>query len=159
MRTSFETTNRWRRLAVPIAVWLALATPAQETNVATSPVRFQTVDVFVDAKDQPLAAYQVEVAAPAGTVKIAGIEGGEHPAFREPPFYDLRAIQHERVILAAFNTGAADQLPKGRTRVAALHVQVMGAASPEFTVKLHTAGGADGKKIAAEAKVEERKTK
>lgn len=124
-----------------------------------SATRFQAMDVFVDSGAQPLAAYQIEITAPKGLVKIAGIEGGEDAAFREPPFYDPKAIQHERVILAAFSTSAADKLPKGRTRVATIHVQLAGEERPQFTVKLHTAATVDGKKIAADAAVEERKSK
>jgi hypothetical protein len=151
---------RFSRLSLMIVLLSgSLSAFAQATNAPAPPVRFQAVDVFVDGKDQPLAAYQVEISAPAGAVKIAGIEGGEHPAFQEPPFYDLRALQHERVIIAAFNTRTADKLPKGRTRVATLHVQVSGEASPAYEVKLQTAATLDGRKIEATAKVEERKQK
>jgi hypothetical protein len=120
---------------------------------------FRAFDVFIDTGKQPLAAYQIEINGPKELVRIAGIEGGEPAAFREPPFYDPKAIQHERVILAAFNTGAADKLPTGRTCVATLHVLIAGEEQPQFVVRLQTAATVDGKKIAAKASVEERKTK
>src|SRR4051812_49287196 len=78
---------------------------------------FGALDIFIDSKDAPLAAYQFEFWAD-GDVKLVGLEGGEHVAFKEPPHYDPRALTlpEPRVIVAAFNTG--NDLPKGKTRVA-----------------------------------------
>ncbi|HUW33059.1 MAG TPA: hypothetical protein VM223_15730 [Planctomycetota bacterium] len=127
-------------------------------------VRFTAVDVFIDSKDQPLAAWQIELTAkpdrtdtgradtgvrPYNDVKIVGIEGGEHAAFKEPPYYDPAALNRNRVILAAFSTGQT--LPTGRTRVARVHVQVSG--TPEYQIKLIVAASADGKEIQATAAV------
>lgn len=114
-------------------------------------VRFEAVDVFVDSAEQPLAAYQFEFAAETGEVKIVGIEGGEHAAFTDPPYYDPAALAHNRVIIAAFNTGA--DLPTGNTRVARIHVQVTGAEAPQYAIKLHVAASGDGKEIQATASV------
>ena len=113
-------------------------------------VRFTAFDIFVDSKQVPLAAYQIEFAGPADTVRITGIEGGEHAAFKTPPFYDPEAIQQERVILAAFNNLPAEKLPSGRTRVATIHLQFEGPQPPEFSLRPHTAANADGKAIAIE---------
>ena len=55
-----------------------------------------------------LAAYQIEFSVTNILTKIVGIEGGQHPAFREPPFYDPKAMQQERVIIAAFSTDNAE---------------------------------------------------
>jgi hypothetical protein len=115
------------------------------------------VDVFVDSKDKPLAAYQLDFAVTNGNAKIVGIEGGEHPAFGQPPFYDPKAMQHERVILAAFSTEAADKLPTGKTRVATIHLQVEAVTEPQFELKLQAAADAQGNRLAAEASVAERK--
>ena len=123
--------------------------PAKET------VRFMAVDIFVDSKDTPLAAYQLEFKATAGDVKIVGIEGGDPAAFAEAPFYDPQAMQHERVIIAAFST--ADKLPTGKTRVATIHVQVTGKADPRFELKLQTAADARGNVLQAETSFAERK--
>ena len=124
-------------------------------------IRFRTVDIYVDSKAQPLAAYQLEfsVTNSASATKIVGIEGGESPAFAEPPFYDPQAIQHERIIIAAFSTNVVSHLPKGKTRVATIHLQTGRAAEPEFALKLQVAADASGTKIPAEASVEERKSK
>lgn len=130
---------------------------AQRDSAAA--VRFGMVDVFVDSKDQPLAAYQLEVAVERGQARVVGIEGGEPGAFNQPPFYDPKAIQHDRVILAAFNASPQSALPKGRTRVAGIHMEIIGSEPPEFIVKLTTAGNASGRKIKATATLEERNTK
>ncbi len=127
-----------------IALFSALA-PAAEPATAT---RFQAVHVYLDAKAEPLAAYQVLLRATKGNVKIVGIEGGEPDAFKQPPFYDPKAIQQERVILAAFSTRPKSELPTGKVRVATIHLQVSGDVEPEFETKLQAAANHDGKKLA-----------
>ena len=119
---------------------------AEVTDASTQPVRFAVVDVHIDAKGKPLAAYQVEFVAPSH-VKLAGIEGGDHPAFKEPPYYDPAALSRSRVILAAFNTGS--DLPTTSFRAARLHVQIAGEQTPAWEVKLIVASDRDGKSISA----------
>ena len=130
-----------------------LAQPAATDQI----VRFQAVDIFIDSKETPLAAYQLEFTVRTGGAKVVGVEGGEHPAFKDAPFYDPKAIQHERVIIAAFNTGSADKLPKGKTRVATIHLQVTGERNPDCAVKLETAATVEGRKILVETTYQERK--
>jgi hypothetical protein len=132
---------------------------AQSTITNTVPVQFRTVDISLDTKDKPLAAYQLEFSATAGDVKIVGIEGGEHPAFAQPPYYDPKAMQHDRVIIAAFSTETADKLPKGKTRVASIHWQVKGAVEPKFELKVQTIADVRGDKIPAETSLAERKAR
>ena len=145
-----------RTLGIVLAAALLVVVGlAQET--APNAVRFRTVDVFVDSSNRPLAAYQMDIVAAGGNAKIVGIEGGESSAFHEPPFYDPKAIQHERVIIGAFNTAAADKLPKGRTRVATLHVQTASNQALQFTVQSSTAATSSGRKIPVKVVVEERK--
>ena|ERR1043166_1849407 len=141
-------------LICALAASLFAQQPANEEGRAS----FHAVDIFVDSKGTPLAAYQVVISFTNANVKIVGIEGGEHPAFHEPPVYDPKAIQHERVIIAAFNTGPESTLPTGRTRVATIHVQTTGDKSLHCTLKVQTAAKSDGTKIAIEAISEERKT-
>lgn len=141
-----------------LAVMLALtllgavtpADPAPSGSVVTSPstqsVRFATVDIRLDPKNRPLAAYQLEVLADSPNVKLAGVEGGEHVAFRDPPYYDPAALSHgNRIILAAFTTGS--DLPMSPFRVARLHVQISGDATPKWEVKLTVASKSDGSAI------------
>ena len=73
--------------------------------------------------------------------------------------YDPQAIQDERVIIAAFNTGSSDELPKGKTRVATIHVQTTGGDALQCTLKVQTAANPEGTKIAVEATWEERRNK
>ena len=51
------------------------------------------------------------------------------------------------MIVAAFSNAA--DLPRGRTRVATLMVQITGDAEPAYDAKLVTAASADGKPIPA----------
>jgi hypothetical protein len=121
-------------------------------------IQFRAVDIFIDSKDQPLAAYQLEFKASKGDVKIVGIEGGEHERFRKPPYYDPQAMQHERVIIAAFNTAPELALPTGRTRIATIHLQVSGDIEPEYVVKPSVLAATHGKKIQAEVEVKMRES-
>ena len=114
-------------------------------------VRFEAIDVFVDSGNQPLAAYQVELASKTPGVEIVGIEGGEHAAFADPPYYDPRAMNNNRVIIAAFTTG--DNLPAGRCRVARIHVQLQGPGVKEYETKLSVSATTDGKRVPAELSI------
>lgn len=151
------------RLASMAAImFLALVALGQTPPAARTPApaatapRFEAVDIYIDSGDKPLAAYQIELKADAVDVKAVGIEGGEAPAFRQPPYYDPAALHenqlHERIVLAAFSTDR--DLPAGRTRIARVHVQTSGAGNQQthYSIKLETAGTSDGSRI--EAKVE-----
>ena len=116
--------------------------------------RFAFVDLFVDAAEQPLAAYQLEFEATAGDVKIVGVEGGQHAAFKQAPYYDPEAMQRERVILAAFSTADAAELPVGKTRVATIHLQTSGDIEPQYAIKLVTSATAEGAETPATLSIE-----
>ncbi len=136
--------------SVAFLVVVARAQEVPATRPAGEPaskpaIRFTYVDVLIDTKDQPLAAYQFELAAEKGDVKIVGIEGGEHAAFKAPPYYDPAAMSRDHVIIAAFNTGK--DLPKGKTRVARVHVQITGEIKPEYVLKLEVAASSEGQPI------------
>ena len=121
---------------------------AQRDNDAPAGVRFEYIDVYVDSGDVPLAAYQFELTDAAGSIKIVGIEGGEHQAFATPPYYDPEALKNNRVIIAALST--ADDLPTGKTRVATVHVQVEADLIPEISINLNVAGDVQGNELDAE---------
>jgi hypothetical protein len=129
----------------------------QEAVLEEGRTRFCAVDIFIDSGSTPLAAYQLEFTVTNGVAKIVGIEGGEHPAFRQPPFYDPKAIQRERAILASFSTAPAEELPKGNTRVATVHLQTTRRSPPGFTVRLQTVASPGGNKITGLVSFEERK--
>jgi hypothetical protein len=100
--------------------WVLLSRAATHAWQQAPEERFLAVDVFVDSGDEPLAAWQVELADPTGVARVVGVEGGEHPAFREAPYYDPAALQKGRIVLATFHVGG--DLPRGRTRVARVHL-------------------------------------
>ena len=135
--------------AAMLLAFLAGVITAQPTTTDTAS-RFTYVDVILDTHDMPLAAYQFEFTGGAGC-QIIGIEGGEHPAFVNPPYYDPAAMQHDRVIAAAYSTVA--ELPKGATRISRLMLRVSG--KPAYQVRLITAGSTDGKPMPAEISVRE----
>ncbi|PWU20643.1 MAG: hypothetical protein C5B50_03475 [Verrucomicrobia bacterium] len=130
---------------------------AQQRSDEADPAHFFAIDIYIDSKGTALAAYQFEFAATNSLVKIVGIEGGEHPAFRVPPFYDPKAIQHEKVIIAAFSTLPRANLPSGKTRVATIHLLKNGTRPPGFSLRLQAAGDPDGNRFFPQPSFEQRK--
>ena len=122
---------------------------AQTVPTYTAP-RFTYVDVMLDTKAKPLAAYQFEFTGGEGC-QIVGIEGGGHVAFADPPYYDPAAMEHDRVIAAAYSMDAA--LPTGQTRISRLHLWLSG--KPAFQIRLITAASTDGKPMAADISIRE----
>jgi hypothetical protein len=120
----------------------------QDYSTAQSGVRFAPLHIYIDSGNKSLAAYQFELKAVAGQIKIVGVEGGRHEAFKEAPYYDPAALAKDRIIIAAFSTGS--DLPKGRTRIATIHLQIIGGTEPQYELKLIVAGDADAKEIPAE---------
>ncbi len=139
------------QVVVSVSILVFTQVGAQEADMpepaTQSSTRFEAVEVYLDSGETPLAAYQFEFAAGTGEIRIVGIEGGEHPAYEEPPYYDPAALSKGRIIIAAFDTG--DDLPTGKTRVARLHLQVIGDTEPEYVVKLDVAASTGGKRIPA----------
>lgn len=152
------------RRTVSIALWAlmlglagaTLAGPADDSTPqlpSTTSSRFAFVDAYVDSGDEPLAAYQFELSAQAAGVMLVGVEGGDAPAFAEPPYYDPKANLQNRIIIAAFNTGS--NLPRGRTRVARLMVRLTGASPAVWSAKLDVAASAEAKPLNAQIQVSE----
>jgi len=151
---------------------------------AESRVRFAPVHVYLDSGDKPLAAYQFELVCSVPVrayspgennasrrhwgpqtrnsafgepryerqIKIVGVEGGEHPAFRQAPYYDPAALMNDRIIIAAFNAGS--DLPHGRTRIATIHLQILGDAEPQYELKLVVAADTEGEDLVARLTLE-----
>jgi hypothetical protein len=145
-------------LLIAIALLAGAVEPARDlppTLPATksSDVRFAWVDAFIDPLGQPLAAYQFELTAEGADVTLVGVEGGEHPAYVEPPYYDPKANLQNRIVIAAFNTG--DDLPKTRTRVARVMVRVSRTGQPRYSAKLDVCASNDVKPINASISVSE----
>ena len=127
---------------------ISLAEPnVRDSGQAVSAVRFVMVDVMLDPGGLPLAAYQIELTASEPEVKIVGVEGGDHAAFAEPPYYDPAALSDHRIIIAAFNTDP--DVPQMRTRVASVHLQVPVDYPPDYDAQLVVAAGPEGERIEA----------
>ena len=135
-----------RRLLLLAAAALWLGTAADRSTAQ----RFQPLDVVIDSGDQPLAAYQLEVTVD-GEAMIVGVEGGDSPAFAAPPHYDPKALTGGRIVLADLDVGR--DLPRGRVRVATLHMRESGAP-PAYHVVLQAAANADGTPIPATVRLE-----
>ena len=120
---------------------------ANDVNIEES-VKFMPLDIFIDSGNNELAAYQFELKTVAGKVKIVGVEGGDSDAFKEPGYYDPAALANNRIIIAAFNTG--DDLPSSKTRVARIHLQVIGETEPAFEISLAVAADKNENQIQAE---------
>ncbi|MFM9995304.1 MAG: hypothetical protein ACKVU4_05830 [Phycisphaerales bacterium] len=122
------------------------------SQVAPPAVRFTHVDVFIDSAGAALGAYQVELKPSDNRVTLVGVEGGDPAmaAFAEPPYYDPAALNESsrgRVILAALHAGG--EAPSGSTRVARIHVRVVGGGAPEFETKIAAAANPAGERIEA----------
>lgn len=118
---------------------------------AADETRFRPVDIYVDSGAERMAAYQLEIVATNAT--IVGVEGGESAAFREPPFYDPKALAGGRIKLAAFQTRG--ELPRGRTRVATLHMRE-GQSRVTYEGQPTAAATSDGRRIEITVSVEPR---
>jgi hypothetical protein len=112
----------------------------------SAPSRFTYVDVIIDPKGQSLAAWQLEFSAEVGQISLVGVEAGDHPAYAaKPPYYDPAALAGHRIILGDFSL--APDLPKTKTRVARLMLEIKGDTKPQYVIKLIAAANPDGKTI------------
>ncbi len=146
-------------VAISLILAFLYAEAGQAATKVGPKVRFAPLHIYLDSGNKSLAAYQFELKAAAGKpapakagVKIVGVEGGQHKAFKEAPYYDPAALANDRIIIAAFNTGS--ELPRGRTRIATIHLQIIGDAEPDYELKLVVAGDADAKEIPAKISFE-----
>jgi hypothetical protein len=115
--------------------------------------RFAWVDAWIDPHGQPLGAYQFELKTSGADVALVGVEGGDHSAFTQPPYYDPKANLQRRIVIAAYNTST--DLPHQRTRVARIMVRITGAANPKYSAALDVAASSEAKPIDASVSVEE----
>ncbi len=141
-----------RHLLIPLAVLLlALATISAGATRQSEGTRFTSMEILIDSGAEALAAWQLEWSDPSDRASLVGIEGGEHDAFAEPARYDPRALAGGRVVLAAFSLD--EELPRGRTRVARLHLEVRGDDPVTGECKLVAVANAAGHEIEAKALV------
>ena len=133
-----------RRPATVIVVSAIVMLAAASSSRAAED-RFVPLHVILDSGEQPLAAYQVEIAVSRGSAEIVGVEGGDAAPFNAAPYYDPAALKSGRIIIAAFNTGA--ELPHGRLRVATLHMQERGGTPPAYSARIIAAASSGGRRI------------
>jgi hypothetical protein len=119
-----------------------------ERGPVAVPQKFVAVDVMLDSGKAQLGAYQITLVAETPDVRLVGVEGGEHEAFAQAPFYDPAALQRDRVILAAYSV--QDHLPVGMTRVARLHIACDEGTNPAFIITLDAAADAQARALPAE---------
>ena len=111
--------------------------------------RFVPVEIHLDSP-QPVAAWQFELQDRNGVMKVVGIERGGMAAFPDAPYYDREAVAQgdaDRIIVADYTLADASRLPRGRMRLATLHLMLEGDA--DFELHLVTATTPDGRVIDA----------
>ena len=138
-----------KRFSVSVATFLLFAT---SLAIAEVPIRFTSVDVFIDSPE-PMAAWQIEFAATSGAVQVVGVENGESDVFGDAPYYDREAVlqgRSDRIIVADYSLENEDVLPEGRVRVTTLHLKVSGDDVPDFDTQLVVAASFHGNRIDAE---------
>ncbi|HSV99963.1 MAG TPA: hypothetical protein VLI39_07315 [Sedimentisphaerales bacterium] len=159
-------------MAILVASCVLAPQVVQARKPQPAQVRFAPVHVYLDPAGSPLAAYQFELVCSVPVraysptdgednasrrhyerrIKIVGVEGGEHVAFKEAPYYDPAALMNDRIIIAAFNTGS--NLPTTRTRIATIHLQITGDVEPKYALSLTTAADANGENLPVEITLE-----
>lgn len=140
-------------LAVLVLLQPALMVEEAAPREQQGEVSFRALDLWVDAGDSPLAAYQVECNYNPGQVKIVGIEGGEAKAYNPAPYYDRAGKTGGRIIIAAF-TIEDEEAPRGRTRVARLHLRVEGEGDVDVSLSLVTAARPGGERTNPEVSLQ-----
>lgn len=139
-----------------LRVIVALLLLAVSSAMADSPVRFASVDVYIDTTE-PMAAWQLEFSAATGVMQIVGVENGDSEAFDGAPYYDRDAVENgraDRIVVADYSLEEQEELPNGRVRVTTLHLMLSGDEAPEFDTRLIVATSHDGVSINAEISIE-----
>ncbi len=109
-----------------LAALFATAAAAAEAG-GRSALTFVPVDVYVNAGNAELGAFQFEIVYDPSIIYLVGVEGGDAP-FAQAPYYDPRGLTGGTIRIAGFTV--EPQLPTGLVRVARLHLAVSGDAGP-----------------------------
>ena len=144
MRSRDRRVHAWLALMVVACTTAAFADP----NESPAP-RFVPVEVYLESTE-PVAAWQFEFADRAGATKVVGIERGGHDAFPRAPYYDRDALDRgtaRRIVVADYSLAIESALPRGRVRLATLHLMLEG--EPDFALRLVTATTSGGAPIEA----------
>ena len=111
------------------------------------------VDVIA-VTTEAVAAWQVQVDCPDPEALLVGVENGDADAFPDAPHHDPAALQGRRIILADYSTAARESLPRGRIRLATLHVERPAGMRPGLTVSDPLFATHDGARIQASVTLE-----
>lgn len=139
--------------ALAVLAAAGLGMPHAGAQPAAEALRFAAIDVYVDSPE-PLAAWQFELREGTGAMAVVGVENGDSDAYANAPHYDLDVTTRaraERLIVADYSLADASALPRGRMRVATVHISLAGEASPAFELQLIAAGNPAGEPIPAQA--------
>ncbi len=104
-------------------------------------IHFASVDIYLDSA-APFAAWQFELSDQHGVMKVVGVEQGDSDAFQRVPYYDREAVRlgdADRIIVADYSLADIDDLPRGRTRIATIHLMLSGTDGADFDLNLVTA--------------------
>ena len=113
--------------------------------------RFRAVEIYLESID-PIAAWQFELTDLQGQMSIVGVENGESPAFADAPYYDREAVRQgsaDRIVVADFSLAKETDLPRGRIRLATLHVMMTEPDTTGLSLKLIAATNSSGQAVAA----------
>jgi hypothetical protein len=137
-----------RALVLLAAMLTGFAQDPQSVQSAPpgSTAGFKAFDVFVEAGESMLGAWQFEWTVQGGSAHIVGVEGGDG-VFARSPYHDPAALQGGRILIAAFATEG--QLPRGRCRVATVHMMIEAGSEPTFAARLQSCADGEGRSIAA----------
>jgi hypothetical protein len=135
-----------KRLLVLLPLLCLAAAPG---DLAPPQSRFTYVDVMIDPRGEPLAAWQFEFSAAVGQISLVGIEAGDNAAYaKRLPYYDPAALAGNRIIVGDYSLDSG--VPRSKTRVARLMLEIRGDAKPRYVTKVMAAANADGKTIPVE---------
>lgn len=122
-------------------VALLLATTVAQAQERT----FSTVAVILDTERTALGAYEIDLQFDDERVLLVGVEAGTD--FTVPPVYDPKALQGDRIVLAAMDLHA--QTARDRVHVATLHVEHPRTLELRPRALRIVAADADGRRIHA----------
>ncbi len=127
---------------------LALVFSGFSTLASDAPPNYQfvAVDIYLQA-DEPIAAWQFNLADRNGSFRIVGVESGDSTAYQRAPYYDREAInlgQSDRVVIANYSLDDEAALPSGKFRLATVHLVQQSEDELNINLELVNASNYDG---------------
>lgn len=132
-------------------VLFGLLLPVAGQTAPPDSVRFSAVEVYLNT-EEPVAAWQFELTEADALMQVVGVENGESAAFAGTPYYDRQAVENgaaDRIVIADFSLADEKRLPRGRTRIATVHLAARADRDLQLETVLVVATGYDGQPIHA----------